>query len=771
MIDVALGVILNLLILSAIGIGPALVFLSAEKRLEVALAIAPALGFALTSVFGTYFILLDKPVAEWAIPWLFISTVISIALSFFAFKKYQLKLALVNWQLLKVFAMGLGLTTLLVLFPMVLGGLDFTTLRGNGSDTFNYIAIAGYLDREPYSWASQVDIKMLIEKHPSYVLAASLLDTRWTTSAMLAFTSRIAGHPIYYFEYGFTALCFILSVGPAFWLALSTRIKPLSAILLSVAISVGFWGQFVLDIRAMSQMNSIPILLLICLLIVRIESNLKIAFPGEIMLLPIAIISLMVFYIEIFPMLVLGLVIFWVVRLVQGVTSIFQLRSYLISLGIIIVGVLPLLNLLMTFLMRQFKSAANDGKNWDQPYFTWFYKNPISGLWGLPHILLGKAVQIVFLPDTLNAVIISLGILLTIILACSLFKSFFTKGYPEATLLSSSLALAALTQFFVFWSRGQFWAAGKGISFGYPFIMISAVGFALTSSPIQNYKYSSFISKFIKIGIITWLTIQCSLGFYRISFAFRNPEYPNYIWFHGEYRNHDWNTKPFKILQQHHNSTVLLLISNETVAQYVSYVFGGDVHLVNFFEAQGSKTVINQQALSKLPDYVMAEKSLWQNIDDISTEIIAQNSDLLLIKTPKDFWEKPLLLAIDNPNGLEFDPGKKTWFWMGGKPTKIKIFSPFKGEVRLIARFFMGPSLPDQSQRRVAFSSSADKKPQELRLGEGTVDINLPVNQGINEVTLQALDEPTMKVLPSGDNRPMLLRVDKLQIRLGRAIN
>jgi hypothetical protein len=215
-IDVALGVILNLLQFTAIGIGPALIFLSSEKRIEVALAIAPALGFALSSVFGTYLVLLDKPIVEWAFPWLVISIIISVILSFIRLKKYQFELASINWQRVKVFAIGLGLTTLLVLLPMVIGGINFTALRGNATDTLNYIVLAGYLDHEPYSWAFQVDDQTLIERHPSYLLVQQLLSTRWTTSAMLAFTSRIAGHPIYYFEYGFTALCFILAVGPAF---------------------------------------------------------------------------------------------------------------------------------------------------------------------------------------------------------------------------------------------------------------------------------------------------------------------------------------------------------------------------------------------------------------------------------------------------------------------------------------------------------------------------------------------------------------------------
>lgn len=770
MIDVALGVILNLLQFTAIGIGPALIFLSSEKRIEVALAIAPALGFALSSVFGTYLVLLDKPIVEWAFPWLVISIIISVILSFIRLKKYQFELASINWQRVKVFAIGLGLTTLLVLLPMVIGGINFTALRGNATDTLNYIVLAGYLDHEPYSWAFQVDDQTLIERHPSYLLVQQLLSTRWTTSAMLAFTSRIAGHPIYYFEYGFTALCFILAVGPAFWLALSTKLKPLYALLLSVAIAVGFWGQFVFDIRAMSQMNSISVLLLISLLIARIESNKSQEYKSEIILLSVSIISLIIFYVEIVPMFVLGLIIFFGTRLTKRVISIAHLSRYLISLGIIFIGLIPLSDFLIQFFNQQFQNAASHPNDWDKAYFSWFYRNPINGLWGLSYIEASKTVKIWLLSEFINGSLTGISLILVLVLGYSLIHLFLARSYPEATLLATSLALAALIQFFILWLRGQLWAAGKGLSFGYPFIMTSTVAFALTSSSIRKkIKGSHLLSNFIKIGVIFWLTLQCFLGVYRISFAFQNPEYFYYIWSPSEYKSYDWNLKPFNILQRQPSLTVWSLVSDEILAQYLNVALGWDLHIVNFISLWGNNPVVNEQTLSKFPDYVIAEKAHWQSLGSLDIKVAAQNANLVLVKTPQEFWSKPLILGIENPNGVEVDPEEKPWFWMGGKPTQLKLFSPIKGEIKLNARFQMGPSLPEQPNRRVLVRSSADKKQQKLLLDETTKEISFTVRQGINEVSLQVLDEPTLKVLPSGDDRPMLLRVDQWQLKLGKS--
>jgi hypothetical protein len=183
----------------------------------------------------------------------------------------------------------------------------------------------------------------------------------------------------------------------------------------------------------------------------------------------------------------------------------------------------------------------------------------------------------------------------------------------------------------------------------------------------------------------------------------------------------------------------------------------------------GNNPVVNEQTLSKFPDYVIAEKAHWQSLGSLDIKVAAQNANLVLVKTPQEFWSKPLILGIENPNGVEVDPEEKPWFWMGGKPTQLKLFSPIKGEIKLNARFQMGPSLPEQPNRRVLVRSSADKKQQKLLLDETTKEISFTVRQGINEVSLQVLDEPTLKVLPSGDDRPMLLRVDQWQLKLGKS--
>jgi hypothetical protein len=776
MLDVAIGVILNLVAFAGIGIGPALIFLSAKKRLEVAVAIAPALGFALTSALATYLVLLDKPVCSWAIPWLIISIVTSSVLSLLWLRRYKPELALVDWQLIKFYLIALGLTTVLMSAPMIVGGIDFTTLRGHGLDDFNYIIMAGYLDREPYSWASQVDIPTLIDRHPLYWIAKPAILTRWTTSAMLAFTARIGGLPIYHFEHGFTILCFILACGPVFWLALSTGIRSLYAALLTIAIAVGFWAQWILDVRAMSQMSSMATVLLIALLIARIESNQSMVFPGELMLLPITAIALVNLYPETLPMVALGVGIFFITRFVRGLVPIQRVGAYFLSLVITILGLLPNASFLTGFLTSQVQFAAGNTSHMSHVYFfPWLYQNPITGIWGLSYFSADETIQRLIPSSLLQAFLIPVGVILLVILAYGLVKVFSKKGYPEETLIISSFTLAALIQF-LFLARqgtsGQLWAAGKGLAFGYAFLMASTAVYGLSQGVFPKRKWLDYLSKLAKLVVIFWLVTQCFFGLYRVNFAMSGKVYSNYMGNHADYRQHDWNVESFKRILGNRRSTLWLLGSNIWVAEYLSLAFGWDVNLVNFVVgrdfggAEYSDIKNSQQALSRLPDHVIVEKKLWQNLDEVSSNVVAKNSDLLLVETPKSFWNKPILLALLNPYGLESDERGNSYFFMGETATHLRLFSPSDGEVTLTAKFIRGPSLPEKGQRNVLINSSANSKTQNVIISESTREIKVPVRQGFNQVSLQVTDKATVKMLPNGETRPMLLRVENLKLSI-----
>jgi len=776
MIDVYIGVILNLLALTAIGIGPALSLLSADERIEIALAVAPTIGFALTSIGGTYLVILDKPVSKWAMPWLVISVTVSLVICLVVARRNKLELSQIDWRAMKLFLAGLALVITLVMTPVIAGGLNFTVLRGNGTDTFNYVAVAGYLDHEPYSWARQTDTQSLIDRHSSYLLALQLLSARWTTSAMLAWTSRIARTPIYRFEHAYSVLSFILAFGPGFWFLLSMKVKPWRAGLLAVAICVGFWAQFVLDTRAMSQINSVPLILLLALLITRIENNPARLALGERTLLSIVLTSLILLYVEIIPLAALGLTIFWGTRLVRGRFSVLQAGGIFLSLVMAVIGVLPAASLLVPFFTSQFRYAAASQNNWHLVFYNWLYSSPLTGVWGLSCISVGGQVgrftspgllktSLLLLGEALPFVLSALSLLLSLILVFFLVNAFSKRECPAAILLAASFILAALTQFFFLIARGQLWAAGKGLSFGYPFIMVGTVAFIFGVYQSPGVGWLGSLAKVARYGVGLWIAIQCLLGGYRIGSAATGVDYSNYLGNHGEYRRHDWDMSSFSCaLQKNKEAAVWLAVSNNWAAEYLSSALGWDVNLINLDCVRDrSGALIACQTSFRFPQYLIIESNLC-DVNDITQYTVARNSEFLLIKATKGLWDQPLLLGLHNPNGLERDIQGNTSFWIGGDATQLRLYSPSSGQAILKAKYSAGPSLPERPDRKIVIRLSTSDQAREIIVTESTQEIRIPIRRGLNEIALQEADQPSMSVLPNGDVRPLLLGVSGLRV-------
>jgi hypothetical protein len=756
MFDVVFGIILNLLAFTLIGIGPSLFLLSSENRLEAAAAIAPALGYAMTSIAGTYAILLDYPVSEWALGWLIIGTAISFLLCLTFFLKVRGGYANVNRQIFLFFAIGIFSTMVLVMAPMVIGGLHFTVLRGNGTDAFNYITFSRYLDLEPYSWVKSANFEDLLNRHPSYPFVKGFLNFRWATCAMLAWTARIAHVPIYRFEYGYSLLSFVLSFGLVFSLALMASVRRIYAFFLALAICVGFWAQLVLDIRAFSQISSLLAVLLLALLIARIESTAGKPAVGEYVLAGITLLAIVILYGEIIPFVVLGLTIFWGTKIYHKTFSIRRFKWYLLSLTIALTGVLSAKSFVFSYFKNQLAYAVGGKNDWHNAFFRWFYSNPVTGLWGIPS-------PVKFMPIVI--VMTLLGVILSLLLLYALFYVIFSRkqGFSNAIYLIASFAFASFIQFFFLFSLGQWWAAGKALSFGYPYILLLPVFFGLTAIQDQTFISSAALKKIIKSGIILWLSVQILFGFYRWSIPVTAKEYPKYIVHHGEYRRHDWNVTAFTdFFKDKRGLSLWIAVLNPWVAEYLGFVFGEHVQLTSCCRLRYFDDSLSTLP-SKLPQYLILDKGLYT--EDMESKSIAKNSEFLLIKVDKASRESLIVLSLYNPNGIETDAQGNSFFWMGGEATKLKLFSPREGHAVLTAKFNMGPSLPERSDRKMRIYLGG-KKVQEAIVTGQTEAIRIPVQEGFNEIKMEILDKPTLSKLPNGDTRPLLLGIHGLKMGL-----
>jgi len=750
--DVLFALLVNFFVLTIIGAGPALCFLPAEASALSSMGISPAAGFIITSLVGTYLTLLGYPVEQAGI----LILIIGMTLSLVCFVKWLLSGGAGKLESGEIAPLAASIVILcvLTLAPQLIGGLRYSILRGNGTDSFNYITLAGYLDHESYSWALQTDVMSLVERHPSYERAHQLLSGRWTTSMMLALTSRVGGVAPYRFEYSFSVLSFLLAFGPAYLFCRRlSGLTTFTSALTATAVCGGFWAQAILDMRADSELTAIPVLLFLAFLIASMEADGdRKVWRQEVVLVAASGASLFFLYPEMLPFTILGIALFASIRIWQGQAS----RILIVRLGgaasLGLIAAAPGWRTLLAFGSRQLNVATSLQNNWDQAYFPWLYASPLTGIWGFGPFAAWKEWMRVFF--------LILGAFLTVVLIAALVHAFFRGNRRSpGSLLAATLSMSALLQWGYLCAMGQLWAGAKGLSFGYAFLLISVAVYTFQAESTDVGGWGRTWKRLAKIGVCGMLWSQCGLAFSRPILAWRDWEYPNYINGHGEYKRHDWNMRPFTaVFEGHRGSIVWSDLSNPWLADYVGLVFGWDVRIDNIGSSRDiDEFKIPQPWLGKWPDYLLVERSPGVNYGGA---LVAQNSELSLLRT--DGGTEPIL-SIANANGLEGSEGTP-FFWLGTKPVTVTVFSPTESSV-LTARFGIGPSNPDLHAADLIVTSDADGAPQHIMVTPGTQEIQVHTRPGLNQITIQD-ENPVVRSLPT-DPRPLLLHVEDLRFKRG----
>ncbi len=758
MVSLFFGLLCALLACTVIGFGPSLFLSSDRNRLGFAVAVAPVVGFVVVTIFGTYLTLLDIPVSRWTLPFLVVGAFLSLLLILLRPPAPESRATPSDRRAAIWGAAGFIFTFGVIAAPQFLGGLQFSVLRGNGTDAFNYIAAADYLDREPFSWAERADPEALADRDPTYELAHGLLANRWSTFMVLAFFSRAGQNPPYLFEYCFSLLCFLLAYGPAFLYARSLDLRPGYAALTAAAICAGFWAQVILDTRAQSQLNSIPVLLLLMLLVSLIEDRTSgVATWTVYALAGAAALSLMLLYAEIVPMVVLALFIFFVTRLRSLDLRSSRTWRYSLTGAVILVGSLPTISLFSRFVARQLSYASGGKNTWHLAYYSWLYSNFAAGFWGFgPLESSGTARSIVT-----SAAVSTLGVALTVLLVLALVHS-LRKGSP-ALRLAACTALAAIIEFGYLAMREQLWAAAKGLSFGYAFFTLTLVGCFLGGSKYAGAFLPGRWQKFAVGCTFVFLIFQDVLGIWRPWLAVRKEEYAHYISHHGEYRRHSWNLDPFqKALAGQHGVTVWSDVSNGWVSEYLDFALGGEVRFVNIgADLEDAQPRAKTQEQSRLPQYLIVENSSTSGApgSGVNAGALAKTEEFSLIRFDSG---GQTLIAVSNPNGLEKTPDGHLFFWMGGKPTVFTLISSTDGCATFSGYGTLGPS-SSLSYRTIVAGNGTDHDADGVRLHEGNVQWQVHVRKGFNEVPVTIKEEAT-QYLPA-DHRPLLLRVDNLKVQ------
>jgi len=469
-------------------------------------------------------------------------------------------------------------------------------------------------------------------------------------------------------------------------------------------------------------------------------------------LLSIVSLALMFQYIEILPLAVLALFIFIGLQVLHRSFRTGSILLYFSSVAIASVLASGAGTWLFDFFFNQLHSAASSPNDWHLAYFRWLYSSPIRGIWGLSTL---STIP----PKFLNLA----GLLLSGLLACSIvYAVHFREEQGVSLSLIVSFVLASFAEFLFLFLRCQWYSSAKAISYGYPFIIMATASFVL-GTPFQRVKGLFKTKSLLKALVCSWLIIQAGLGLVRVKIAYTGVEYPNYIVSHAEYRNHDYDIRSvLATLKQDSRKPIAVAVYGPDVSEYLQYLLGLDLNVINIEGCYDKdRRLIERKSLSELLEYLLVSRKSWPGIDDIKKYTVAFNHELCLLKVPREFWSKPVLLALENPNGLEYD-ADKLFIWVGGERTQLRIYAPQAGAAVLKARFTMGPSLPDKDVRTVELSLSSGQS-MLLQVTESTKEIIIPLVQGMNDIGLKAVDKASIPVLPSGDARPLLLGLREIE--------
>ena len=500
-------------------------------------AISPVIGLAVLTLLTTYLGLLGIPLGA-ASKNIALGIVILAAISLASrpgpvFEKNGI-LRLVEYLV------PLFVTALLIALPFIIGGYQFAILRGNGTDAFNYVTMADGLSRFPLDWILTQTKETLSAQSPNFSLAQDLLKTRWSTSALLAFASGAFGISPVEFEYVFTLTLMLVLFNALVGALSATRSLTQLTVWLPVVFVVGFWGQFTLDIRAFSQIASLPILVLLIGWLLSHADRPGPIFRYGVSLTAILFAALFFQYPEIVVAFLPGAGLIFLIRLWRahkesGLTAEDVMALVSVSFVTLLLSA-PLIKFVIGFAFEQGRFAVNKSLGWEGAYFAWM-KNPIRGLWGmgvnpgLGSSYLDNAFAVV-------AFIIALGLTLGVAFRAAMLvqtRQRMHGNLPEMGLLL--LAASGLMGGVVLVARENIWAAGKVLSYFAILIPIwMAIYLSTRKSVVSSSRLYKAASHILWVSIFAWGAMNLVLAVARVAHATNGSDFPGYIAQHGEYR-------------------------------------------------------------------------------------------------------------------------------------------------------------------------------------------------------------------------------------------
>jgi hypothetical protein len=732
--DVFRGAFLLFLFYFLMGIGPALLLLAKDGRAWFAFAIAPVLGLCIVTIIGSLLVTLNLTVSVWAQPFLWISGLISGIISIYFVRKIPQIFSRLDRKETATLFIVYAFTFVFAILPVAIGGLKLSALRGNPDDANNYMGMALILKNVPLSTAGSVNVGALFNLNPIYPRAFKILsEERWASSAVLAWASLVTGIPIYRFDFAFAASFLVLLVGPVFALARSLKLSHFFSALVSLSICLGFYAQLVLDIRALSEINSFPILILLTLMIINILQGSR--HWGEYILVALLTASLMFVYPEIFPTTGLGILLFFSYCLIRrrvGIKKTIGLATSAIS-GVAIAWLSQ--PTLFHFFFGQVSFSIRSRVEWERAFFDWLNLDSFAGVLGLSPYQFNSAFLQVFLSI--------IGFILICIFIIIIINTFRQNIASLSRIMFACLSVSGMIIFSYFSLTNQYWQADKGFTFVYPFLMLMlAAGIQEIFLPKDLIKPDiSLTSKIAKGFIVFWFVSQAALGIYRVINSGIGFDYPYYIAIGKNTPDiystkYAWDTKPYQTIFGNRTPTVWTSAFYQ-VEEFLDLALEKDAKLIPTSLISGVTPLLDTVQLpTEAPDYLLVTRNQLPFIDErLKQYVVNENQSLVLFQPPFNNLDTPLVVGVSS-----YSRGEIAILMVGENYDLyglivdngyMEFYSPRQGNVTISADFFRsnGDQPPLDPIQIISYPGS---KSQELHVAENPVTIEIVAQPGLN---------------------------------------
>jgi hypothetical protein len=644
-----IGFFLCFSILAIIGFGPAIWFVTTEsKRLYYALALAPALGYALLGFVSLPLVRYVAPVKEWAWPVTLGMFVISIGLSFFELRRtditYRSNIRLTTTAL----ALGFFLICAgILVVPLLYKGIQYAAFRSNPSDAFNYISLAETL--RVASWKTLLDgavltrdnldsLRALANISPTALFAARFIDFPFSVSkmVMLAWAAQISGVPVHRFYYAQHLLAFALSLPLVMIIGDLLQLRKWLTFGLAGAVAVGFWALFILDTDAGYEISTLPMTLMVVIawILLERESSLRVVSRNR-LLLALSVAVIFGFYPSIELILIVAFVWFYGLGLLQKTLPIKQILYQ--GLTILLACGLLFLTGQFDFILRSvvYRLSTVDVQQTFYPtVFNFVRTGGSAAFWGMPDALWSP------LPSGLEGLTKQFAAGIGIFLSASVVVMIGLSGRKMARLADRiivSMVVAGLALSLWYLLHGNYRVAGKVFTYVYPFTMCCAL---LLSNYLDLF-FQPLGRKLALIVYAAWLTTQVVAGVYLPTTEVMSVIVP------GVGKNGNFDLSPItRYLDSHSPKLLLVMIPREDTyvvtseeawpfAYYAMFEFSKyPVYFQSGLIIDNALSTANRwfASLSTTPDYAVILKRVdYIGPENLGTKV-AETQDLLLYR-------------------------------------------------------------------------------------------------------------------------------------------